>query len=260
MNMEEFIEQLKEAISKYVLANVVVDDIIITEELYNRHNIDHEGFINETRQIFQSIPGTKYSYRIDPPRGEPGPGNQRHIHVYARNGNQVYAMNLDGTAHDGCHKVQIPQDTTSLLVQKGFTLPPNNIIEFYNQPQNDNRELIVEDAQNDSPLSELAKIFRDIICGSRHIQIVKSNLDIAEVRMHDRVYNHVININETVSPYFATDNYGYMYILQHTLGQYTNFIPEVRDISNYFDAIRQIFITWDNIQDYKYEVEEVDDI
>lgn len=71
------------------MEDVVVDDFIVIE--------------NE-KKLFESkimpINGTRLSYRIDNPRDEARPGNQRHIHVIAKNG-ELFAMNVDGSAHDG---------------------------------------------------------------------------------------------------------------------------------------------------------------
>lgn len=78
----------------------------------------------------QNLPlkGTKYFYRIDPPRGIPGPGNQYHFHLILK-GNDVLAINIDGTSHDNWHNVRIPDEVIPFLTKKGYKIPANQIIE-----------------------------------------------------------------------------------------------------------------------------------
>lgn len=102
------------------MENIVVDDFIVVED---------------GKRLFESkimpINGTRLSYRIDNPRGEAGPGNQRHIHIIAKSG-ELFAMNVDGSAHDGCHGVQIPDTVVDFIKKKGFSVPDNHIIEMVN--------------------------------------------------------------------------------------------------------------------------------
>lgn len=59
----------------------------------------------------------------------PAPGKE-HIHVYAR-GNEIFALNKDGTAHDQSHGIKIPNKVANAIRTHlpNFTLPPNNFIE-----------------------------------------------------------------------------------------------------------------------------------
>ncbi len=88
----------------------------------------NHGFVVEAKMSYRPIPGTNYTYRFDKPRGVPGPGNLKHAHIYSRNG-QILAMNIDGTAHDGYHHVEIPLEVADFLRNKGFTIPKDNVIE-----------------------------------------------------------------------------------------------------------------------------------
>ena len=91
-----------------LLENVIVDNIIVTEEVNNR--IGKDGLIIEAKTVFNPIPGVKhYTYRIDKQLGDGGPGRQRHIHILY-NGKQLFALNADLSAHDGCHWVKIPNE------------------------------------------------------------------------------------------------------------------------------------------------------
>ncbi len=89
-------------------------------------------FLRRQRRSLLQYQEIKALIRIDKSNGEPRPGNLRHIHIYAKGGKQLFAMNVDGTSHDGCHSVKIPDDVASFLSKKGFTMPDNNIIEFCN--------------------------------------------------------------------------------------------------------------------------------
>lgn len=71
--------------------------------------------------------GGQYSANLHSAHTTPG---MKHIHVYAGNG-QVFAMNIDGSAHDQSHSTRIPNKVAKALSQRfpDFTLPPSNVIE-----------------------------------------------------------------------------------------------------------------------------------
>ena len=57
-------------------------------------------------------------------------GGEDHLHVYLKN-NQLFAINVSGTAHDRSHGVRIP-NRVAKGIRKAFpqiVLPPNNLIE-----------------------------------------------------------------------------------------------------------------------------------
>ena len=114
--------------------SVIVDSIDISYLLNESERKELDKLVLEAKDLFKKIPGTDYSYRIDQSRGEPGPGNQRHMHVYQK-GKHLFAMNQDGTAHDGCHHVKIDPKLHSFLLKKGFIIPPNGLIEVLLQEE-----------------------------------------------------------------------------------------------------------------------------
>ena len=62
-------------------------------------------------------------------RAHTDPGED-HLHVYLKN-NQLFAINVSGTAHDRSHGVRIP-NRVAKGIRKAFpqiVLPPNNLIE-----------------------------------------------------------------------------------------------------------------------------------
>jgi len=62
---------------------------------------------------------------------------QEHAHVYGRKGNEIVAVNLDGTASHGT-KGRLHKNDADALQQRGFNVKPGQIIEWYvveDQPQ-----------------------------------------------------------------------------------------------------------------------------
>ena len=68
-----------------------------------------------------------YTYIINKGNVDP---NFKHIHVYKK-GKQIFAMNIDGTAHDKSHKTKIPNKVADAIRKKHpeFLIPKDNFIE-----------------------------------------------------------------------------------------------------------------------------------
>jgi len=64
------------------------------------------------------------------------PAGQKHIHVFKKN-NELFALNVDGTAHDQSHGIRIPNKVADRIAKDfpDFKLPPGNIIEFLTFPK-----------------------------------------------------------------------------------------------------------------------------
>ncbi len=125
------ISKLLDELKETPKAEQVIVDSIFLEEAIPEDLCSEYGLLLEKKDSDKPVPGTHYVYRIDPSRGTPGPGNLRHVHIYNK-GKQIFAMNIDGTAHDGCHKVKIHKDLVDFLKKKGFTIPADNLIEMVN--------------------------------------------------------------------------------------------------------------------------------
>lgn len=84
------------------------------------------GYFTEAIDRGISLGGI-YSAIKHKPHTEPG---QHHLHIYKR-GNQIFAINKDGTAHDKSHKYKIPNKVVTGLKQKfpDFKIPKDNFIE-----------------------------------------------------------------------------------------------------------------------------------
>ena len=121
MNMvtiEDKINRIREILEESIIT--IFPDVIFTDKEL------HE--LCEAKDCFSSIPGLKgYSYRKDKPSGIPNSGNQYHWHIYLR-GKECFAVNIDGTGHDGYHNVKIDNDLADFLRKQGANIS-GNIIE-----------------------------------------------------------------------------------------------------------------------------------
>lgn len=84
------------------------------------------GVLEEAKHHGISL-GGKYSAQLHKAHSMVG---KEHIHVYEKN-NQLFAMNIDGTAHDNSHKTRIPNRVANAITQHfpQFILPKDNLIE-----------------------------------------------------------------------------------------------------------------------------------
>ena len=80
----------------------------------------------------------KGSIRIDPANYGAG---QMHAHVYGRKREEIGVVNLDGSASHGT-KCRLSQDVADALREKGFNVPPSNIVEWVKLEQQP--ELLLE--------------------------------------------------------------------------------------------------------------------
>lgn len=175
-----------------LMDNVIVDDIIVTENVNQKLNRD--GLILEAKTIFNPISGVKhYTYRIDPQQGEGGPGRQRHIHIYY-DGKELFAMNADATAHDGYHQVRIPDEVVPFLKKKNFPLPNNNIIEmrFYDQAT---QTLICEDLDYEA-LNRFIFGMGETLRHISEIAIIEANVDTYQVKGNSKVLGKYSHVNQ----------------------------------------------------------------
>ena len=79
--------------------------------------------------IYQPFPPTKCVYRID--HANNAVGQQEHLHVYAdkNHKHQLYAINIDGTPHDGS-KFQLNRKHQQALKNLGFPVPKEGLLEW----------------------------------------------------------------------------------------------------------------------------------
>lgn len=100
----------------------------------------------------------QYTYRIDPPHN---PENgQTHVH-FMEKGNEIFALNMDGSAHDGWHGVRIKNKILDALpkIMPGITLPKNGIIECVYKSCGTAEEVVLYEAYRNEILLENATRF-----------------------------------------------------------------------------------------------------
>lgn len=79
---------------------------------------------------YQRVPKTQMSVRFD--SGNTNTKTQDHAHVFARlngQGKQLFAVNIDGTGHDGSSGAPIPKRVGQFLQTKGYVIPVNFVVE-----------------------------------------------------------------------------------------------------------------------------------
>ena len=113
-----------EAFSFY--SSICIVDAIVVPENYIIPTCRSSELILEFKQ-YKNIPGTTKTYRID--AANTNTNTQKHIHVYF-DGEQLYAINVDGTPHDGS-KYKLSKKDQAFLRDMGFVVPENGILEMY---------------------------------------------------------------------------------------------------------------------------------
>ena len=79
---------------------------------------------------YKRIPNTNNSYREDP--GNTNTKTIKHSHVYAKlkgNGAELYAVNINGTGHDGSTGIKIPQAHADYFRSINYIIVDKNILE-----------------------------------------------------------------------------------------------------------------------------------
>lgn len=102
-----------------------IDSIIVPADYYIKPEISEKLLLEY--KTYKNVPGTTKTYRIDP--ANTNTRTQKHIHVYY-DGKQIYAMNVDGTPHDGC-KYRLSKNDLKFLNSLGFKTPDDGILEMY---------------------------------------------------------------------------------------------------------------------------------
>lgn len=230
---------INKVLGRGLLENVVVDTITVPEYVAKRLNTD--GFISEAKTIFNPVPGVKhYTYRIDPQLGEGGPGRQRHIHMYY-NGEELFSMNTDATAHDGYHQVKIPDVLNPFLKNKGFNLPSNNIIEMLQVPFGGR---LIRESLDYSALNRFALNVGGIIRHASVITIIEANVETYKVKAHSKVrcvYQHVNQLDDVPQEYLPEIKEMLISLLKET-GKFSGKRIEIFD--NHTSKPHRLFVAW----------------
>ena len=109
----------------FQIENIVVDKL-------DEDNFLDKGLLLEWQQ-YKNIPKTNLTYRYDP--ANTNTKTKDHIHVY-QNKNQLYAINKDGTPHDGS-RTRLGSKERKFLKSIGFTPPKDGILEWITLDNNE---------------------------------------------------------------------------------------------------------------------------
>lgn len=121
MKLKTFKQFLKSKVSQYEWFTFEIDEYII----YILFDTKERAVFEEANR--RGTLGGGFSYELHKAHSSVG---QEHMHGYYKN-NQIFALNIDGTAHDRSHGIRIPNKVAKGIKQKfpGFKLPANNFIE-----------------------------------------------------------------------------------------------------------------------------------
>lgn len=130
------------------------------DEVYHFYTLSDEAAPNGLKPLLESKYGNigQYTYRIDPPHN---PQNgQKHIHFMDKGG-EIFALNMDGSAHDGWHGVHIKNKILDALpeIMPGVTLPKDGFIEsVYKSCGSDEEIILFEAYRNEITIEKAARL------------------------------------------------------------------------------------------------------
>lgn len=113
-------------------------------EIYHFYTSSDETAIGAPKPLTESKHGNvgQYTYRIDSPHDSVN--GQHHVH-FMQKGKDLFALNKDGSAHDGCHGVRINNKILDALpkIMPGITVPKDGIIESHYKKCDSEEEIIL---------------------------------------------------------------------------------------------------------------------
>ncbi|NOR45425.1 MAG: hypothetical protein GQ534_07545 [Candidatus Delongbacteria bacterium] len=114
----------KESAEEHTWFTFLVDDDYEVNIILKTEKLDI--ILTEANSKGKPIGGT-YSAKIHKPHSTVG---KKHIHVYSKN-NQLFSINIDGSAHDDSHGVKIPNKVVKGMKKNfpNFIIPKDNLIE-----------------------------------------------------------------------------------------------------------------------------------
>lgn len=119
-----FDEKLDEVIDK-LIAECSTRDVLV-EFIVQDQGTPEPGLLLE-HERYKQIPKTNRWVRYD--AANTNTKTQDHVHVFQGKNRELYAINRDGSAHDGS-KAQIGKRDIQYLKSMGFNPPDNGILEW----------------------------------------------------------------------------------------------------------------------------------
>ena len=241
-------QHLKQALQEQLaeIPTVIVDAIYITEQVYNSLT-DKSGLVIEAKTVFYPIPGLKhYTHRYDKVFGEQKPGHQNHVHVFY-DGKEMFAVNADGTAHDGCHQVRIPYELNPFLQKKGITIPQNNIIEMVSDSYSNHLllESLSDICSDERDLySSIAAKAGDALRSGDTFQLIGTNCSSIDVLCNSKTNG--LNIKPLFTNHDLNKVYELRRNLYHAFDDYPRFKQEVVEIFDEYkySTPHTLYLVW----------------
>jgi len=110
---------LNETVEDIQHADILFDEII----LYDDHD-QQVGIIEEGKWVHKHVANP---FRVDQPTHGVG---QPHAHIFGRKGKEIGVVNLDGSGSHGTKMMKLPKDVASKLIDAGFQIRPDRIVEW----------------------------------------------------------------------------------------------------------------------------------
>lgn len=112
-------------LSKYDVIVLSIDNYSV-HIYFEKKDLNNSVLLEAKHRGFKQL-GSRYSADVHTSRI---PQVQKHLHVYAGN-NQLFALNRDGTGHDGHHGMRIPNRVQKAISKEfpDFNIPDDGIIE-----------------------------------------------------------------------------------------------------------------------------------
>jgi hypothetical protein len=99
-------------------------------ESKNEDRAFRESILLFEHEVYKRIPDSRNSFREDP--GNTNTMTLRHSHVFAKpkgRGKELYAVNIDGSGHDGSSGTRISALHADHFRSLGYEIPETNILE-----------------------------------------------------------------------------------------------------------------------------------
>ncbi|MCM3154481.1 hypothetical protein M3611_20950 [Priestia megaterium] len=123
--------------NKYIRLLIPEELKVLEESMHPEEIIIHiysEESSPDRLDLIRDIPGTNFQARFDQPHTTKG---QKHVHIL-RKGQELYSINMDGTAHHKINRLkEVQKDVANYLrEEKGYKINANNILNMMNIDNN----------------------------------------------------------------------------------------------------------------------------
>lgn len=112
---------------EYEVGYIVVEEGSVFDAAFSQMAKNTGSHLIEEHETYKKFGNSPVmTYRID--KGDGTPGRQTHVHVFMK-GQQLYAINMDGSPHDGS-KAKLSKKSIETLKALGVTPPEDGLLEW----------------------------------------------------------------------------------------------------------------------------------